>query len=169
MTNLNYVEPLAEISVPPLIAALPKADLHLHAETDARVDRILAQRAGQRPYDWRSWAQQLLAETPPGMSRLARMAADRRVDAALVETHLNAWLTNDLLARFDGRIAAISTEVILVWGELTGRLENAGHPLAAIDSLIAAIALADTYCLATRNTDDFQYTGVALINPWVET
>jgi len=85
MTNLNYVEPLAEISVPPLIAALPKADLHLHAETDARVDRILAQRAGRRPYDWRSWAQQLLAETPPGMSRLVRMAVDRRVDAALVD------------------------------------------------------------------------------------
>jgi toxin FitB len=82
--------------------------------------------------------------------------------------HLNAWLTNDLLARFDGRIAAITTEVILVWGELTGRLENAGHPLAAIDSLIAAIALTGPYYLATRNTDDFQHTGVALMNPWME-
>src|SRR5262245_48249635 len=49
--------------------------------------------------------------------------------------HLSAWLTNELLLRFDGRIAAITTEVMLVWGELTGRLENAGHPLAAIDSL----------------------------------
>jgi adenosine deaminase len=86
MANLIYVEPLAEISVAPLIAALPKADLHLHAETDARLERILAQRAGRRPYDWRSWAQHLLAETPPGMPRLARMAADRRADAALVET-----------------------------------------------------------------------------------
>src|SRR5262245_53804340 len=82
---------------------------------------------------------------------------------------LSAWLSNDLLARFDGRIAAITTEAMLLWGELTGRLENAGHPLAAIDSLIAAIALAGPYCLATRNTDDFQHTGVALINPWVET
>jgi toxin FitB len=82
--------------------------------------------------------------------------------------HLNAWLANDLLARFDGRIAAITTEVILVWGELTGRLENAGHPLAAIDSLIAAIALTGPYYLATRNTDDFQHTGVALMNPWME-
>jgi tRNA(fMet)-specific endonuclease VapC len=81
---------------------------------------------------------------------------------------LSAWLSDDLLARFDGRIAAITTEVILVWGELTGRLENAGHSLAAIDSLIAAIALAGPYCLATRNTDDFQHTSVALINPWVE-
>jgi predicted nucleic acid-binding protein len=82
--------------------------------------------------------------------------------------HLNAWLANDLLLRFDGRIAAITTEVMLVWGELTGQLENAGRPLAAIDSLIAAIALAGPYCLATRNTDDFQHTGVLLINPWTE-
>jgi adenosine deaminase len=83
---ISHVEPLAEVSVPALIAALPKADLHLHAETDARLDRILAQRAGRRPYDWRSWAQQLLAETPPGMPRLTHMAADRRADPALVDT-----------------------------------------------------------------------------------
>ncbi len=81
-----HVEPLADIPVPPLIAALPKADLHLHAETDARLDRILAQRAGRRAYDWRSWAQQLLAETSPGMPRLTRMGADQRADTALVDT-----------------------------------------------------------------------------------
>src|SRR5688572_27324536 len=64
---VSRVEPLAEITVPPLVAALPKADLHLHAEADARIDRVLAQRAGRRPYDWRSWAQQLLVEVPVGM------------------------------------------------------------------------------------------------------
>ena len=56
MANRIWVEPLAEIAIPPLIEALPKADLHLHAETDARLDRILAQPTGRRPYDWRSWA-----------------------------------------------------------------------------------------------------------------
>jgi adenosine deaminase len=85
-TVVSHVEPLAELAIPPLVAALPKADLHLHAEADARLDRILARRAGRRAFDWRSWAQQLLAETPPGMPRLDRMAADRRVDAALVDT-----------------------------------------------------------------------------------
>ena len=79
---------------------------------------------------------------------------------------LTEWLTSDLLVRFDGRIATITTEVMLIWGELTGRLENAGHPLAAINSLIAAITLAGGYRLVTRNTDDFQHTGVPLINPW---
>jgi tRNA(fMet)-specific endonuclease VapC len=79
---------------------------------------------------------------------------------------LTAWLTDDLLVRFDGRIAAITTEVMLIWGELTGRMESAGQPIAAIDVLIAAIALAGNYRLVTRNAADFQHTGVTMINPW---
>jgi len=55
----------------------------------------------------------------------------------------------------------------LIWGELTGRMENAGHPISAIDSLIAAIALLGNYRLVTRNTVDFQHTGVTMINPWI--
>jgi toxin FitB len=79
---------------------------------------------------------------------------------------LAAWLRDDLLARFSGRILSITSEVMLRWGELTGRLEQAGKPLPAIDSLIAAIALQGGYALITRNEDDFKDTGVMLINPW---
>jgi adenosine deaminase len=61
-------------------------DLHIHAEADARLDRVLAQRAGRRPYDWRNWAQQLLVDVPPGMPRLAGMDANRRADVTHVET-----------------------------------------------------------------------------------
>jgi tRNA(fMet)-specific endonuclease VapC len=57
---------------------------------------------------------------------------------------------------------------MLVWGDLTGQLENEGKPLAAIDSLIAAIALQGHYSLITRNDSDFQHTGVTVINPWKE-
>ena len=78
------------------------------------------------------------------------------------------WLEADLLFRFQGRILEITTEVMLIWGELAGRLENEGRPITAIDSLIAAIALKGNYCLVTRNEHDFQHTGVAIINPWKE-
>ena len=83
---VSPIQPLAEISIPSYVAALPKADLHLHAEADARIDRVLAQRAGRPPYDWRNWVQRLLVETPPGMPRLARMDADRRADSTLVDS-----------------------------------------------------------------------------------
>lgn len=78
------------------------------------------------------------------------------------------WLETDLLIRFQGRILEITIEVMLVWGALTGRLENEGRPITAIDSLIAAIALHGGYCLVTRNEFDFQNTGVTIINPWKE-
>jgi tRNA(fMet)-specific endonuclease VapC len=78
------------------------------------------------------------------------------------------WLETDLLLRFQGRVLDITTEVMLVWGELTGRLENEGKPLAAIDSLIAAIALQKHYSLVTRNDSDFRHTGVMIVNPWKE-
>jgi tRNA(fMet)-specific endonuclease VapC len=78
------------------------------------------------------------------------------------------WLEVDLLLRFQGRILEITTEVMLIWGELTGRLEKEGRPITAIDSLIAAIALQGNYCLVTRNEHDFQHTGVTIINPWKE-
>ncbi|PIV20924.1 MAG: VapC toxin family PIN domain ribonuclease [Deltaproteobacteria bacterium CG_4_8_14_3_um_filter_45_9] len=81
---------------------------------------------------------------------------------------IKEWLEGDLLLRFQGRILEITTEVMLIWGELTGRLKKEGRPITAIDSLIAAIALQGNYRLVTRNEHDFQYTGVTIINPWKE-
>ncbi len=76
------------------------------------------------------------------------------------------WLEEDLLLRFQGRILNITTEVMLIWGELTGRLENEGRRITALDSLITAIALHGSYHLVTRNERDFQHTGVKIVNPW---
>lgn len=73
---LSPIEPLIEIPIDPLIASLPKVDLHVHAEASARLDRVLARREGRRSYDWRSWLPNLMSEIPPGMSRLVRLNAD---------------------------------------------------------------------------------------------
>lgn len=78
------------------------------------------------------------------------------------------WLEGDLLIRFHGRILEITVEVMLIWGELTGRLEKAGRPIKAIDSLVASIALQGNYRLVTRNEHNFQETGVTIFNPWKE-
>lgn len=79
---------------------------------------------------------------------------------------LRAWLMDDLLVRFEGRVLSLDVEVMLTWGELTGRLERTGRRLPAIDSLIAALALHHECSLVTRNESDFMGTGVTIINPW---
>ena len=79
---------------------------------------------------------------------------------------LQTWLSDQLLIRFNERIVSIDTGVMLTWGQLTGALESAGKTMAAIDSLIAAIALHGNFSLVTRNEDDFKNTGVPVVNPW---
>lgn len=79
---------------------------------------------------------------------------------------LQAWLKEDLLVRFDGKIIPLNTEVLIRWGELAARLEGIGITLPAMDSLIAATVLAHSLTLITRNESDFENTGVEIINPW---
>jgi adenosine deaminase len=67
------IEALADLPYDPLIASLPKADIHLHHEERPRFERIVARRQGRPPYDWGSWARQLLEGTPPGFDRLVRL------------------------------------------------------------------------------------------------
>ena len=42
-----------------------------------------------------------------------------------------------------------------------------GRPLAVEDGMIAATCLAHGATLATRNTHDFEYLGLTVINPWL--
>lgn len=79
---------------------------------------------------------------------------------------LQNWLTDELLVRFRDRILVLDLDVMLVWGELVGRLERIGRPLGAIDSLIAALALVHSCSLVTRNEADFKDTGLNVTNPW---
>jgi tRNA(fMet)-specific endonuclease VapC len=76
------------------------------------------------------------------------------------------WLQNDLLVRFDGKIIALNTEVLLEWGTLTARMETTGNILPVMDSLIAATCNTYSFILVTRNVNDFSATGVEIANPW---
>ena len=79
---------------------------------------------------------------------------------------LRAWLSDDLLVRFDARVLSLDMEVMQTWGRLVAQLERTGRSLPAIDSLIAALAVHHHCSLVTRNEGDFKDTGVTLINPW---
>lgn len=79
---------------------------------------------------------------------------------------LERWLEEELLSRFQERILEIDLAVMLRWGKLCAQLDQAGRPMPAIDSLIAALALEHEMQLVTRNEADFQASGVELLNPW---
>lgn len=98
-----------------------------------------------------------IGEIVKGIEKLAK--SRRKMD-------LQAWLKDDLLVRFEGNIVALDTDVLIEWGTLTARLESTGKTMPAIDSLIAATALAKKMVLVTRNIRDFEETGVEIANPW---
>jgi toxin FitB len=81
------------------------------------------------------------------------------------QTELEAWL-EEVLVEFQQRIFGVDLATMVLWGELTGRLEPQGRMLPTLDSLIAAIALQHDLAVVTRNEKDFAGTGVAIFNPW---
>jgi predicted nucleic acid-binding protein len=83
-----------------------------------------------------------------------------RKDAAQGEV-LRAWIDDQILPRFEGRILAVDTVV----AQHCARL-HVPDPRAERDALIAATALVHGLTIVTRNVADFQPTGVALLNPW---
>jgi predicted nucleic acid-binding protein len=73
---------------------------------------------------------------------------------------LEEWLTM-VLEQFAGNILALDADTAQVWGRL--RVPNPEHEL---DKQIAAIALVNDLTIVTRNTADFEGTGVKLRNPF---
>ena len=74
---------------------------------------------------------------------------------------LRAWIDDQILPRFDGRILAVDTAV----AQRCARL-HVPDPRAERDALIAATALVHGLTVVTRNVADFEPVGVALLNPW---
>ena len=76
---------------------------------------------------------------------------------------LRLWLEHDVRDWFGSRILPIGPDVADHWGRL---LAQVGRPVPAIVSLLAATALHHGLRLVTRNTRDFDYAGLEVINPW---
>jgi predicted nucleic acid-binding protein len=77
---------------------------------------------------------------------------------------LRSWLETQVLPAFSGRILAVDVAVALCCARL-----HLPHRRSERDALIAATALVHSLMVITRNTADFDNTGVALINPWLTT
>jgi hypothetical protein len=97
-----------------------------------------------------------IGETLKGIS-LVRESSKRRA--------LETWLKT-LERDYGDRLLSIDLETSRIWGELTAAAQKAGRVVHATDGLIAATALRHGLHVMTRNTPDFEPTGVLLVNPW---
>jgi toxin FitB len=91
---------------------------------------------------------------------IARLPNGRRKVA--LDQAVRAMLEDDFRDRvepFDRHAAAAYALVV------AGR-DRLGRPISVADAQIAAICRARPATLATRNTKDFQDTGIELIDPW---
>jgi toxin FitB len=75
---------------------------------------------------------------------------------------LAKWLAG-LRVEYSKKMLPVDEKVSMVWGQLSARKERGDA-----DGLIAATALVHQLIVVTRNTRDFEYSGVKLINPWNE-
>ncbi|MGH2853660.1 MAG: type II toxin-antitoxin system VapC family toxin [Solirubrobacteraceae bacterium] len=91
---------------------------------------------------------------------VARLPAGRRRD--LLGEAVRGLLEDDLSGRVESFDASAATHYAVIVSDR----ERAGRPISVADAQIAAICRKLGAQLATRNTGDFQATGIDLIDPW---
>jgi toxin FitB len=97
------------------------------------------------------------AELRYGVARLPD--GHRKRELAVV---IHDVLTED----FRGRVLAFDERASVRYADIVTGRERTGRPIGVADAQIAAICRDAGAMLATRNTADFEETGIELINPW---
>lgn len=80
---------------------------------------------------------------------------------------LDQIITETFETKYAGRVLPFDYFAAVIYGDLAARLRNQGQSKEIKDVMIASIALAHKAKIATRNTKDFEPTGVTLINPFL--
>lgn len=101
-----------------------------------------------------------MAELLAGVRRLPDGRRKSRLSAA-VESALASYRETRAIVGFDESAARAYARVFIA-------RERAGLPVSTADAQIAAICLSNDATCATRNTGDFEFTGVHLVNPWTD-
>jgi toxin FitB len=119
----------------------------------SRVDRNL-----RRWFDDRADAECWLSVLVVGELQRGIELIGRRDQAAA--SVLKSWL-DSVMAGYDDRIIPVTTAICLRWAGL-----SVPDPLPVVDGLLAATALEHGLTFVTRNVNDVQRTGVAVVNPF---
>jgi len=89
-----------------------------------------------------------------------------RMPAGSRRNRLDAWVSEQLPARFEARVLPIDAETADTWGRVMTRRKTPGRPVGTMDAFIAATAERHHLTLVTRNVADFDALGIRLLNPW---
>lgn len=82
------------------------------------------------------------------------------------KARLQQWLQS-VCDCMQGRILSFNASTAHVWGQLKAKWEKAGVNVPSLDSQIAATASRHSLTLVTRNTGDFEKTGIKTLNPFL--
>ena len=98
--------------------------------------------------------------------------AELRAGVALLpagkrRTGLQQNLEKRVLPLFAGRVLPFDLACTPAYAVLLARARTAGLAIATADGYIAAIAAANGFTVATRDTGPFEAAGVAVIDPWL--
>lgn len=113
----------------------------------------------------------LNAQTLETLYTTAINIAELMAGAALLpvgrrQRELEQRLRTSLARLFQGRILPFDLGAAESYARIAHESKRAGHVVPHDDGLIAAIARAHGFAVATRNVSHFAGTGVILINPW---
>lgn len=97
--------------------------------------------------------------------------AELRAGVALLptgkrQTALHEQLERRVLPMFAGRVLPFDMACTNAYAELMVRVRKAHSGIETADACIAAVALANGFTVATRDTSPFQAAGLDVINPW---
>jgi len=131
------------------------------------VSELRKVRAGKADPNVAAWAASVDATTLY-LSAITLMEIELGVTAAehrdeVQGSMLRIWLESHVLPEFADRVLPVDTAVALRCARL-----HVPDRRSDRDALIAATALVHGMGVATRNVADFEPTGVALINPWLD-
>ncbi|MBN3201303.1 type II toxin-antitoxin system VapC family toxin [Pectobacterium brasiliense] len=91
---------------------------------------------------------------------IALMPAGKRRDG------LHENLEKRLLPMFANRVLSFDMACTKAYAELLAKSRDAGLAVETADAFIAAVALANGFAVATRDTTPFEAAGLNVINPW---
>ena len=90
---------------------------------------------------------------------LALMPVGKRRDI------LHETLENRLLPMFANRVLSFDMACTKAYADLLAKSRAAGLAVETADAFIAAVALANGFAVATRDTSPFEAAGASVINP----